>query len=180
MLWLTLPSYLISAKLMKGLGRSFILSKCWCSFLHLFCTSALMSQACLSVNRVLPAGDPLWVSSSESAKTSASSWSDMSVSSVRSMRSKWTSREDTLLKGSASEGGRADRDQLMSTKLNIFSVSHLVAPQFSLGRISVWWAARPLQPFPTAAAHSLALLLQLCWICICFINFDSYCWHSWG
>lgn len=48
-----------------------------------------------------PAGDsPVRFSSSESAKTSASSWSDMSVSSVRSRRSKCTSREDTLLSGS--------------------------------------------------------------------------------
>lgn len=39
-------------------------------------------------------------SSSESAKTSANSWSDMSVSSVRSRRSKCTSREETLLRGS--------------------------------------------------------------------------------
>lgn len=48
-----------------------------------------------------PAGNSL-LSSSESAKTSASSWSDMSVSSVRSRRSKCTSREETLLRGSGS------------------------------------------------------------------------------
>lgn len=45
-------------------------------------------------------------SSSESAKTSASSWSDMSVSSVRSSRSKCTSREETLLSGSGGRGAR--------------------------------------------------------------------------
>lgn len=65
----------------------------------------------LWISQVLPAGDSLWASSSESAKTSASSWSDMSVSSVRSMRSKWTSREDTLLKGSAEKAEKAENSE---------------------------------------------------------------------
>ena len=52
-----------------------------------------------------PAGESLArFSSSESAKTSASSWSDMSVNSVRSRRSKCTSREEMLLRGSAGRG----------------------------------------------------------------------------
>lgn len=58
-----------------------------------------------------PLGDSLATfSSSESAKTSASSWSDMSVSSVRSSRSKCTSSEDTLLSGSV--GSRTAGGQL--------------------------------------------------------------------
>lgn len=55
-----------------------------------------------------PLGDsPATFSSSESAKTSASSWSDMSVSSVRSSRSKCTSSEETLLRGSAGSRPRS-------------------------------------------------------------------------
>jgi len=57
------------------------------------------SPARRAASKITAGDSPARLSSSESAKTSASSWSDMSVSSVRSRRSKCTSREETLLRG---------------------------------------------------------------------------------
>lgn len=77
--------------------------------------------------QLLPAGVSLWFSSSESAKTSASSWSDMSVSSVRSRRSKCTSREETLLSGSTEE----QREQQRAVIPDFFSADGAQRKQLS-------------------------------------------------
>lgn len=146
------------------------------------------------MGQALPAGDSLWASSSESAKTSASSWSDMSVNSVRSMRSKWTSREDTLLKGSAEK--TTERMKLLVTGLCPLSDKNILQPLIS--SVLVWekkvktddeqktslinssFSGCSMSAFQVGGFSNNWIQLKPCWSCICFISFlppaESWAW----